>query len=110
MLKLLSALSAMLLLLNGCQNSRVTNLEQRVSHLEQTVQQLQANSLDDASVKRLKFESCVLEANAEVQRNLDSKGEKQPDGSYHFPTAGPLTEIDRQHQSKLEECSRLYSK
>ncbi len=63
--------------LAGCQDNRVTTLEKRVDHLEQTVHQLEADrakAADDDSARRAKLESCVADANAAFQTDMVSNG------------------------------------
>lgn len=102
----------LLLSLAGCQDARVTNLEKRFDHLEQTVHQLEADRTrvaDDDSARRAKLESCVAEANAAFERNMVSNGTKQRNGSYNVPVP-VLEQMERQKQGKIEECRLLYSK
>jgi outer membrane murein-binding lipoprotein Lpp len=94
----------------GCRDERVDDLQQRVTHLERTVQQLQAErdsrtNGDDA--RRARLESCVAEANAEFQRSLVSNGTRAHNGSYKVPVP-VLTEMQRQKQGKMDECQLLY--
>src|SRR5712691_1284651 len=98
--------------LAGCRDTRVTNLEKRVDHLEQTVHQLEADrtrAADNDSARRAKLESCVAEANAAFERNMVSNGTKQRNGSYNVPVP-ILEQMQRQKQGKIEECRVLYSK
>ncbi len=109
--KLVIAIAAALSL-TGCQDTRVTNLEKRVNHLEQTVHQLEADrtkAADDDSSRRAKLESCVAEANAAFQRNMVSNGTRQRNGSYNVPVP-VLSEMQRVKQGKIEECRLLYAK
>jgi hypothetical protein len=100
------------ILLAGCNNDRVTNLEQRVKQLEERTRQLEAErtkSTNDDDVRRMKLENCVAEANAQFQANLQSNGTKARNGSYNVSV--PLLEqMQRQKQAKVEECRLLYSK
>ncbi len=98
--------------LAGCQDNRVTTLEKRVDHLEQTVHQLEADrtkAADDDSVRRAKLESCVADANAAFQTDMVNNGTKQRNGSYNV-SVPVLEQMQRQKQSKIEECRLLYSK
>ena len=95
----------------ACQDDRVTSLEHRVEKLEQSVQQLQTekNKLaEDDAARHAKLESCVADANAEFQRNVANNGTKSRNGTYSVPVP-VLTEMQRQKQSKIEECRLLYS-
>jgi hypothetical protein len=96
----------------GCRDARVDSLEQRVTHLEQSVQQLQVerNKQDkDDEDRRTKLENCVADANAEFQRNLVSNGTRARNGSYNVAVP-VLTEMQRQKQGKMDECRLLYAK
>jgi len=107
----LVAMSAALSLA-GCQDTRVTNLEKRVDHLEQTLHQLEADKTkvaDDDSTRRAKLESCVADANATFQTDLVSNGTKQRNGSYNV-SVPVLEQMQRKKQSKIEECRLLSSK
>ncbi len=98
--------------LTGCQDTRVTNLEKRVDHLEQSIHQLESErnkTADDDAARRAKLESCVAEANAAFERNMVSNGTKQRNGSYNVPVP-VLSEMQRVKQGKIEECRLLYSK
>jgi|SRR2546427_12926463 len=98
--------------LAGCQDTRLSNLEKRVDHLEQAVHQLEAartKAADDDSARRAKLESCVAEANAAFERNMVSNGTKQRNGSYTV-LVPVLNEMQRVKQGKIEECRLLYSK
>jgi hypothetical protein len=96
----------------GCEDKRVTNLEQRVKQLEERTRQLEAErakTTNDDDVRRLKLENCVADANADFQKNLENNGTRARNGSYNVPV--PLLEqMQRQKQSKIEECRILYSK
>lgn len=96
----------------GCQDSRVTALEQRVGRLEQSIRQLESEhdkTDKDESARRAKLESCVAEANAAFDRNIAGNGTKTRSGSYSVPVP-VLAEMQRQKQGKIEECRLLYSK
>jgi hypothetical protein len=83
-----------------------------VKQLEERTRQLEAErtkNANDDDVRRLKLENCVSEANADFQKNLENNGKKARNGSYNVPV--PLLEqMQRQKQSKMEECRLLYSK
>jgi hypothetical protein len=104
--------SLLLVMIVGCQDSRVPALEQRVTRLEQSVHQLEAErdktNLDD-SARRAKLESCVAEANAAFEADLVRNGTKTRNGSYNVPIP-VLTEMQSRKQGKIEECRLLYSK
>jgi predicted RNase H-like nuclease (RuvC/YqgF family) len=96
----------------GCEDSCVPALEQRVKQLEGRIHQLEAErtkNVEDNSALRAKLESCVADANADFQKNSESNGTKARNGSYNVSV--PLLEqMQRQKQSKIEECRLLYSK
>ncbi len=102
----------LLSMIAGCQDTRVPALEERVKQLEERTRQLEAErtkSADNDAARRGKLESCVADANADFQRNLESNGTKAGHGSYNVPV--PLLEqMQRQKQAKIEECRLLYSK
>ncbi|SRR5713226_4268373 len=83
-----------------------------VKQLEERTRQLEAErtkNANDYDIRRLKLEKCVSEANADFQKNLENNGKKARNGSYNVPV--PLLEqMQRQKQSKIEECRLLYSK
>src|SRR5690348_35360 len=96
----------------GCQDKRIVALEQRVNRLEQRIQQLEAENkthASDEAARQAKLESCISDANAEFQRNVVSNGTRTRNGSYNVPVP-LLAEMQRQKQSKIEECRLLYSK
>jgi hypothetical protein len=102
----------LLLPLTGCQDSRVTNLEKRVDHLEQTFHQLEADrtkASDDDSARRAKLGRCVADADAAFQTDMVSNGAKQRNGSYNVPVP-ILEQMERKKQGRVEECRLLYSK
>lgn len=88
------------------------NIEQRMTHLEQSVQQMQEErnkqGKDDED-RRKKLENCVVEANAEFQQSLVSNGTHSRTGSYNVPVP-VLNEMQKQKQSKMDECRLLYAK
>jgi hypothetical protein len=102
--------------LAGCQDTRVTNLEKRVDHLEQAIHQLEADktkATDEDPARRAKvlegmLEICVAADDA-FERHMVSKSTKRRDGSYKVPVP-VLTEMQREKQDMIEECRRLYSK
>ncbi len=99
-------------LLGGCRDNRVSNLEKRVEHLEQTIHQLEADrtkAADDDSARRAKLESCVADANSAFQTDMVSNGTKQRNGSYNV-SVPVLEQMERRKQGRIEECRLLYSK
>ena len=103
--------------LAGCQDTRVTNLEKRVDHLEQTIHQLETDktkATDEDPAMRAKvlegsLELCVETANDAFERKMSSNSTKRRDGSYKVPVP-VLDEMQREKQDMIEECRRLYSK
>jgi hypothetical protein len=97
---------------SGCQDARVDPLEKRVTHLEQSVEKLEAerNKRDkDDEDRRTKLENCVAQANSEFQQNLVSNGTHSRKGGYNVPVP-VLNEMQKQKQSKMDECRLLYAK
>jgi hypothetical protein len=110
--KAVIAMLATALSFAGCQDTRVTNLEKRVDQLEQTTHRLEADrskAVDDNSARRAKLESCVMEANASFDRDKVNNGTKRRNGTYNV-SVPVLEQMQRQKQSKIEECRLLYSK
>lgn len=98
--------------IGGCQDNRVTGLEKRVEHLEQTIHQVEADrrkAEDDDSSRRAKLESCVADANSAFQTDMVSNGTKQRNGSYNV-SVPVLEQMEKRKQGKIEECRLLYSK
>jgi septal ring factor EnvC (AmiA/AmiB activator) len=63
----------------GCEDKRVTNLEQRVKQLEERTRQLEAErakTTNDDDVRRLKLENCVADANADFQKEFRKQRHK----------------------------------
>ena len=104
--------AALLCLTSGCQDSRTANLEQRVSHLEERIHKLEVdrtNSADESAARRTKLENCVADANSEFDKNVANNGTKNKNGTYSVDV--PLAaEMQKQKQTKIEECRLLYSK
>ena len=99
-------------LTNGCQDSRVMSLEQRVTRLEQSTKQLESElkkNADEESNRRLMLQSCLADAGAKYKRNLVSNGIKQGNGMYSVAVP-VLSEMRRQKQDEVEECKLLHSK
>jgi outer membrane murein-binding lipoprotein Lpp len=109
-------IAAVAISLTGCQDQRVTDLEKRVSGLEQSVRQLESDSqvratkaAGDDEDRREKLRACVADANAAFEQSVRSNGTKLGNGSYDVGV--PLLEqMQKQKQSKIEECRLLYSK
>ena len=102
----------MILSLSGSQDSRVTNLEQRVNQVENKTRELESQrtkSADENASIRAKLEAGVEEASTDFQRNLVSNGTKQRNGSYNVPVP-TLAKMQRQKQVEIETCRLLYSK
>jgi hypothetical protein len=108
---LTAALFLLIAVSEGCQDSRVTPLEQRVNRLEQTVRQLEAEQVktsNDEAARRAKLENCVVGANMVFDSSIISNGTRSRNGSYSVPV--PVeAEMLRQKQAKIEECKLLYS-
>jgi outer membrane murein-binding lipoprotein Lpp len=104
-----AVVSGLILFLSGCQDSRVTNLEQRVNQLESETRELKSErAADDDAARRTKLEACVEEVSTDFQRNLVSNGTKQRNGSYNVPVP-TLAEMQRNKQGKIRECQLQYS-
>ena len=96
----------------GCQDSRVPALEQRIKQLEDRTRQLEADrtkASDDDAARRAKLESCVADANNQFQADIANNGTKAAHGSYNVPVP-VIEQMQRQKQSKIEECRLLYAK
>jgi hypothetical protein len=104
-------LLALAFVFTGCNDTRVAALEKRVTTLEQTVNQLQADraAVDKDADRRTKLESCVADADAQFNRDIASNGELQRNGTYNVPVP-VASEMQRVKQSKIDECKLLYSK
>lgn len=97
---------------SGCQDARISNLEQRVSQLERTTRELEAErnkAAEGETARRAKLENCVADANGDFEKYLVANGAKQKNGSYNVPVP-VLAELQRVKQGKIEECKLLYSK
>jgi hypothetical protein len=93
----------------ACQDNRVSALEKRVADLEKKVQTLEASNKADADAvaqKELDFKNCVQQANDDYMTNVRNNGTKTRTG-YSVDTR-VMPEIERQKQSKIEECKLLY--
>jgi hypothetical protein len=96
--------------LAGCQDNRVPPLEKRITELETKVknlEDLQEARANADSIKETDFKQCVYRADDEFDHALRMNGSKNSDGSYAVPTS-TLQQIQRQKESKLEECKLLY--
>jgi outer membrane murein-binding lipoprotein Lpp len=104
---------AAILVLAGCQDtSKMSDLEKRVGSLEESIRHLEADrtkATDEESLKRARLEGCVADANADFDSNMIHNGTKQRNGSYNVPVPA-LEQMQRQKQSKIEECRLLYSR
>ena len=97
------------LLFSGCQDPRVTNLEQRVNQLESKTRELESERIksvveDEDASTRSKLEACVEAATTDFKRGLANnatKGNSVPKPS--------LAEMQRQKQIKIEDCRVMYS-
>jgi hypothetical protein len=102
----------LLCMIAGCQDSRVPALEQRLKQLEERTRQLEAErtkTSEDDAARRAQLEGCVAAANAEFDLSLSRNGTKQRNGTYSVPVV-LLEQMQRQKQSKIEQCRLLYSK
>lgn len=103
----------------GCEDKRVSALEQRIKQLEDRVQQLQqlevelekeqVKKADQDSLRRSKLESCAADVNSEFENSLKRNGTQTGKGSYDVPVP-VLEQMQRQKQSKIDECRLLYAK
>jgi len=104
------ALLALASTITGCEDKRITNLENRVGFLEARTKQLETEktrAADQQSQRELDLRNCVEDANAEYRANIASNGTKTSRGGYSLPVAA-MNALDRQKQSKIEECKLLY--
>jgi hypothetical protein len=93
----------------GCQDQRVSVLEKRVTDLEgkvKTLEEKQKDTADAASEKLAQFTDCVNKANDDYLSAVRSNGTKNRNG-YSVDTR-VMEQIERQKQTKLEECRLLY--
>jgi hypothetical protein len=94
----------------GCKDGRIDTLEKRVSELETKVKSLQENvkaNSDATAQKQTDFRNCVSMADDDYMAALRANGAKTGAGSYSVDLRVEQT-IERQKQSKLEECKLLY--
>jgi DNA-binding protein H-NS len=103
--------AAALLVFVGCNDTRVTILEQRLSQLEEKVRKVeseQSNKRESESANREQLETCVQNATAAYNEDLIRNGTKNSKG-YSVPI--PLmNQIENQKREKIDECKLLYSK
>jgi hypothetical protein len=109
----MKSLSVVLLLmvvgLCGCQDQRVSMLEKQVTELEgkvKTIEEKQTQTADAASEKQAQFRDCVDGADDDFLSAVRSNGTKNRNG-YAVDTR-VMEQIERQKQTKLEECRLLY--
>jgi len=97
---------ALLLLVaaQGCDDRRVSDLDQRVKALEQSVKSLQMaqGKITEAEAKRhTQLEVCIFEANSKFQASLDQNGAKHGDGA-------TAADIEKQKRDAIEQCKAQY--
>lgn len=106
----LIVLIALTYMTTGCEDKRITNLEKRVAELEGKTKQLETEktkAADERGQRELDLRNCVADANAEYRQNIASNGTKTSRGTYSLPVTS-MNALDRQKQSKIEECKLLY--
>jgi hypothetical protein len=94
----------------ACQDPRVPALEQRVTNLEQRTLQLEAQHNADAnqeSQRREDLRTCIANANAQYQSDIQSNGIKNGRDTVSVPVT-VMAAMDRRKQQKIEECKLLY--
>src|ERR1035437_8211984 len=104
------ALLALTSIAIGCDDKRIQNLEKRVSNLVEKTKPLESDKIkaaDEASQKEFLLKACVADANDQYQKNIVSNGTKGRGGTYSLPITA-MNALDRQKQSKIEECKLLY--
>jgi len=110
-MKPLSAfLLAMVIALSACKDDRVSKHEKRISELEAKVKRLQEKQQQDAdaaSAKEAQFKECVDQADIDYHAAVRGNGTKNGSSSYSVDLRVMQT-IERQKESKLEECKLLY--
>jgi hypothetical protein len=110
--KSIHILAVGVLLIAGCQDSRVPALEQRVKQLEEQVKQLEEahTKASDADLeRRTSLAGCICDANANFQKDLEHNGTKLRNGSYNVPVP-VLEQMRQQQQMKIEQCKILNAK
>lgn len=109
-MKSLTALLPLILVLSACTDDRVPALEKRVSDLETRLKNIEDNQnakeKADAS-SEARFKQCIYDADDDFNVNLRNNGTKNGRGGYSVPTT-ILEQMQRQKQSKYEECKMLY--
>jgi hypothetical protein len=98
--------------LSGCQNSRVTNLEQRLNQLENKTRELESErtkSADEDAGIRAKLEACVEGRKHRLPTQLGEHGTNNGMVRTMFPEP-TLAEMQRQKQVEIETRRLLYSK
>lgn len=96
----------------GCNDHRVSDLDQRVKTLEKSVQEMQTSQkqgAEEGSKRQTQLQVCIFEANSKFQQSLEGNGRKRRDGSYDVPIP-VMAEMERQKSDKIEECKVLYGK
>jgi hypothetical protein len=98
------------IVLAGCDNRRISDLDQRVKALEQSVKQLQSAQRkigEEESKRHTQLQVCIFEANSKFQGSLDRNGKRRGDGTYDVPAA-TMAEMERQKRDEVEQCKVLY--
>jgi hypothetical protein len=96
--------------LSGCLDNRVLALEKHAAELEirvKTLEDAQKARADAATISSNEFRQCVQRADDSFDSGLRMNGSKNKDGSYAVPTS-TLQQLQRQKESKLEECKLLF--
>jgi len=96
----------------GCDDRRVSDLDQRLKAVEQSVKQLQSvqsKIAEEQSKKQTQLQVCIFQANVKFQGSLEGNGKKRRDGTYDVPMAA-MAEMERQKRDEIEECKVLYGK
>jgi hypothetical protein len=107
------AVVVMILFFSGCQDSRVTNLEQRLNQLENKTRELESERTksavedDDARI-RANLEACVETVTTDFKRSLANNTAKRRNSPHSVPKP-TLAEMQRQKQSKIDDCRLIYA-
>jgi hypothetical protein len=107
---ILLPIAALVIILAGCQDERVPALEKRIADVEakmKTVEDKQQAKIDADSINEVNFKECVRSADDDYNSTLRLNGTKNSNGSIAIATSS-LQQLQRQKQSKLEECKILY--